>query len=129
MHDLLEEAKKQVDLNEESSGKLRLLEVTSYKIHGVHQDEVLLECLNPAATKTYRIEEIPKEELKLEPGEFVINVAHFQKEIYQTFGTPFMLKLRPVCLIFLKYVQHKLIKLYVTERAVFSCERENSKEA
>lgn len=94
--ELLDEAKKQVELNEESSGKLRLLEITTYKITQVFQEDILLECLNPGGSKVYRIEEIPREELKLEPSEFVIPVAHFQKEIYQTFGTPFLLKLRNV---------------------------------
>jgi ubiquitin carboxyl-terminal hydrolase 7 len=92
--DLLEEAKKQIELSEDSSGKLRLLELTTNKISLVYQDDVLLECLNPSGSKVYRVEEIPKEELKLDLLEFVTPVAHFQKEIYQTFGTPFLLKLR-----------------------------------
>lgn len=96
VHDLLEEAKKQVDLNEDSSGKLRLLELTSYKIMSVLHEDVLLECLNPSGSKIYRIEQIPKDELKLDQTEFVVPVAHFQKEIYQTFGTPFLLKMRSV---------------------------------
>lgn len=62
---------------------------------------MLLECLNPSGTKIYRVEEIPKEEIKLELGEFVVPVAHFQKEIYQTFGTPFLLKLRNVSIAML----------------------------
>lgn len=112
VHDLLEEAKKQVDLNEESSGKLRLLELTSYKIASVLTDEVLLECLNPSGSKIYRIEEIPKDELKLDATEFVIPVAHFQKEIYQTFGTPFLLKLRSVRAMQLQIRSEKHISFF-----------------
>ncbi len=97
VHDLLEEAKKQVEMNEEwGTGKLRLLEVTSYKINNTLPEDVLLECLNPTGSKSYRIEEIGKDELRLEPGEFLIPVAHFHKEAYQTFGVPFLLKLKNV---------------------------------
>ncbi|RWS24472.1 ubiquitin carboxyl-terminal hydrolase 7-like protein, partial [Leptotrombidium deliense] len=92
--DLFEEAKKQIDMSVDGSGKLRLLEVASYKITQILPEDVLLECLNPSGSKVYRIEEIPKDELKLEAGEFLIPVAHFHKEIYQTFGIPFLLKLR-----------------------------------
>lgn len=62
-------------------------------------DDALLECLNTNGNKVYRIEEIPKDEAKLEPGEFLVPVAHFSKEIYQTFGTPFLLKLKNVSCI------------------------------
>lgn len=94
--ELLSEARKQIELSEDGSGKLRLLEVASYKITQILPEEILLECLNSGGSKTYRIEEIPKDELKNEHGEFSIPVAHFHKEIYQTFGTPFLLRLKNV---------------------------------
>ena len=97
--DLLEEAKKHVTEGPESSGKLRLLEIATNKITQVMNDDVLLECLNTNGNKVYRIEEIPKDEAKLETGEFLVPVAHFHKEIYQTFGTPFLLKLKAVSII------------------------------
>lgn len=34
----------------------RLLEIVSYKIIGVHQEDELLECLSPATSRTFRIE-------------------------------------------------------------------------
>ncbi|CAG2177677.1 unnamed protein product, partial [Oppiella nova] len=34
------------------------------------------------------------DELRLEAGEFLVPVAHFHKEAYQTFGVPFLLKLK-----------------------------------
>ena len=37
----------------------RLLEIVSYKIIGVHQEDELLECLSPAASRTFRIEVRP----------------------------------------------------------------------
>lgn len=36
----------------------RLLEIVSYKIIGVHQEDELLECLSPATSRTFRIEVI-----------------------------------------------------------------------
>lgn len=100
--DLLEEAKKHLCesvygspvLSPEGSGKLRLLEISSNRIIQIQKDDVLVECLNPTANKSYRIEEIPKDELNLEPSEFLMPVAHFHKETIHTFGTPFLLKLR-----------------------------------
>lgn len=96
VNDLLEEAKKQIELNEDSSHELRLLEVVSSKINYIITNDILLECLNATGTKSYRIEEIPKDQLKLEPNEFLLPVAHFQKESYHTFGVPFLLKAKNV---------------------------------
>ncbi|ELT89456.1 hypothetical protein CAPTEDRAFT_149911 [Capitella teleta] len=93
--DLLEEAKKQVELDAENgSGKLRLLEIISYKIFGVQKEDFLLECVNTTGTKTYRIEEIPRDQLELTAEELLVPVAHFNKEIFSTFGVPFFLKIR-----------------------------------
>uniref|UniRef100_T1J1R9 Ubiquitin carboxyl-terminal hydrolase 7 n=1 Tax=Strigamia maritima TaxID=126957 RepID=T1J1R9_STRMM len=92
--DLLEEGKKQVELAENGSGKLRLLEVISYKIFCVQREDVQLECLNSAGTKSYRIEEIPKDELHTNEDELLVPVAHFHKEVFTTFGVPFLFKIK-----------------------------------
>ncbi|XP_064631404.1 ubiquitin carboxyl-terminal hydrolase 7-like isoform X2 [Lineus longissimus] len=92
--DLLEEAKKDVELSQNGSGRLRLLEIISYKIFSIQRDDVLLECLNSAGTKTYRVEEIPKDEMDLGEDEILVPVAHFHKEIFATFGIPFLLKMK-----------------------------------
>ncbi|XP_074593603.1 ubiquitin-specific protease 7 isoform X2 [Brevipalpus obovatus] len=94
VNELLTEAKKYVELNEDGTGKLRLLEISSNKIVQVFADDIILDCLNPMSNKVYRIEEILKDEIVKDPSEFIIPVAHFSKEIFQTFGTPFLLKLR-----------------------------------
>ncbi|XP_071444786.1 ubiquitin carboxyl-terminal hydrolase 7 [Hetaerina americana] len=92
--DLLEEARKQVELSENGSGKLRFLEVTCYKIaYGPHED-TSLESLSSSANKTYRIEEVPRDELNLADDEMLIAVGHFHKDIYNTFGIPFLLKIK-----------------------------------
>lgn len=92
--EVLEEAKNHVIESPDSSGKLRLLEVSASRITLPCTDDMLIECLNPNSTKSYRIEEISKEEAKLEAGEFLIPVAHFSKDTYGTFGTPFMFKMK-----------------------------------
>ncbi|XP_077591421.1 ubiquitin carboxyl-terminal hydrolase 7 isoform X2 [Stigmatopora nigra] len=95
VRDLLDECKKAVELSEKGSEKLRLLEIVSYKIIGVHQEDELLECLSPAASRTFRIEEIPVDQVDLDKdSELLIPVAHFHKEVFGTFGTPFLLKIR-----------------------------------
>ena len=58
----------------------RLLEIISYKIFAVQREDVLLECLNSAGTKSYRIEEMPTEDGNLNADEeLLIPVAHFSK--------------------------------------------------
>jgi ubiquitin carboxyl-terminal hydrolase 7 len=92
--DLLEEGGKQVELTSGGSSKLRLLEIISYKILCIQREDVLLDCLNAAATKTFRLEEIPLDEMHLPDDELLVPVAHFHKEIFSTFGIPFLLKLK-----------------------------------
>lgn len=98
--DLMDEAKKQIEFSEDSAGQFRLLEIVSSRIQHIIPDDIILECLNPAGTKSYRIEEVPKDHAKLEPNEFLLPVAHFQKESYQTFGVPFLLKVKNVSFYF-----------------------------
>lgn len=100
--ELLDEAKKHLCesvylspvLSPDGSGKLRLLEITSNRIIQILKEDVLIECLNTTAAKSYRIEEIPKDEVDLEPNEFLMPVAHFHKETIHTFGTPFLFKIK-----------------------------------
>ncbi|XP_077980640.1 ubiquitin carboxyl-terminal hydrolase 7-like [Glandiceps talaboti] len=92
---LLQEAKKQVTLAENGTGKLRLLEVIGNKIFQIQTDHVYLDCLNTTGTsKTYRIEEIPQDQLHLKDDEMLVCVAHFQKEVFATFGVPFLLRIK-----------------------------------
>ena len=44
------------------------------------------------------MEETPREELKLEEDELLVPCAHFQKEIFSTFGVPFLLRVKDVSL-------------------------------
>jgi ubiquitin carboxyl-terminal hydrolase 7 len=93
---LLEEAKKQVELSENGSGKLRILEIVSYKLQTGPEEDVLLENLSTNGSKIYRIEEIPKDELNLLDDEILVPVAHFHKDVVSTFGIPFFFKIKHV---------------------------------
>jgi len=93
VQDLLDEAKKLVELSEAGSGKLRCLELTNFRITSILPEDVLLECLNTTGNRTYRIEETPLDEVNIEGDEFLVPVAHFFKDPWQTFGIPFFIKL------------------------------------
>lgn len=93
---LLEEAKKQVELSENGSGKLRILEINCNKLLPGPGDDVPLDNLNSSGTKLYRIEEIPNDELHLAEGELLVPVAHFHKDVFSTFGIPFFFKIKNV---------------------------------
>lgn len=93
---LLEEAKKQVELSENGSGKLRILEINCNKLLPGPRDDVPLDNLNATGTKLYRIEEIPNDELNLADDEMLVPVAHFHKDVFSTFGIPFFFKIKHV---------------------------------
>lgn len=93
---LLEEAKKQVELSENGSGKLRLLEINCNRLLPGPKEDVLLESLTTIGTKAYRIEEIPKDEVNLADDEMLVPVAHFHKDVFSPFGIPFMFKIKHV---------------------------------
>ena len=58
----------------------RLLEVISFKIYSIQKEDTLLDAINMSgSTKTYRIEEVPKDEVTLRDNETLIPVAHFHK--------------------------------------------------
>jgi len=90
----LDEAHKQVELTgDEGSGKLRLLEIVSCKILAQQREDILLDCLSQS-TKTFRIEEIPSDEVTLADDEVLVPVAHFHRETFSTFAVPFLLKIK-----------------------------------
>lgn len=98
---LLEEAAKQIELNpEEGSGQLRILEVSSHKLMPGPREDDSLEYLqspgesNMANQKTYRIEEIPRDEINLSEDELLIPVSHFYKDVFSAFGIPFYIKIK-----------------------------------
>lgn len=92
--DLLEEAKKQVEFSEGGTGKLRLTEVNCNKVSLGPKEDTPLESLNLTNAKTFRIEEVPRDELHLQEDEMLVSCAHFHKEVFSTFGIPFLVKIK-----------------------------------
>lgn len=74
--------------------KLRLLEVVSCKIVHHFEDDMQVSQLPVNSNRQLRIEEVPPDELRLRTDEMIVNVAHFHKESYATFGVPFTLKIK-----------------------------------
>ena len=88
----------------QSTFKLRLVEIVACKMHRIFKEEFSIEQLESQSNnKVYRVEQIPVDELNLNNSlnvsvgkgeEYLLGVAHFTKEIYATFGTPFYLKVK-----------------------------------
>jgi hypothetical protein len=65
--------------------------------------------------KTFRLEEIPAEELEVGEGELLVPVAHFNKEVYTTFGSPFILKIKQVIPLPLQLHAGLRIRIYLMQ--------------
>lgn len=92
--DLLDEAKKQVELTEGGSNRLRLTEVSSNKVSLGPKEDTSLDALAICTNKVFRIEEVPLDEVHIADDELLVSCAHFYKDIYATFGTPFLIKIK-----------------------------------
>lgn len=84
--------------DDETQFRLRLVEIVGSRVHRIFREETLIETLDNAQmspNKYYRVEQIMPEELTLVNGvDYLLPVAHFSKEIYATFGSPFLLKVK-----------------------------------
>lgn len=58
------------------------------------KDDTLLETLGVTSAKIYRIEEVPRDELQVAEDEMLVSCAHFHKEVFSTFGIPFLIKIK-----------------------------------
>lgn len=91
---LKEELVTKEQFEDQANFTLRFVEIVGSKIHRIFKEETSIETLDSLqANKSYRIEQILPEEL-LKENEYLLPVAHFSKEIYATFGSPFLLKVR-----------------------------------
>lgn len=92
------------DFNSFDQFRLRLVEIVASRLQRVIKEDLLIETLeNQMANKAYRVEQVLPEEIALnnnltfnvsEGEEYLLPIAHFTKEIYATFGSPFLLKIR-----------------------------------
>lgn len=58
------------------------------------KEDTPLENLSGSSAKVYRIEEVPRDELHLQEDEMLVPCAHFHKEVFSTFGIPFIIKIK-----------------------------------
>ncbi|XP_017493004.1 PREDICTED: ubiquitin carboxyl-terminal hydrolase 7-like, partial [Rhagoletis zephyria] len=72
----------------------RLLEIYRCKINRVIFDDTKFESINPNKYLSYRVDEIPYDQVKIEPNEFLLPLIHFEKNCYRTFGVPFLIKVK-----------------------------------
>ncbi len=66
----------------------------SHKILAVNSPDTRMDAVPSTTTKSYRLEEIPPSQEVLSGDEILVPVAHFQKEVYSTFGHPFLIKVK-----------------------------------
>ena len=94
VEDLLQEARQAVTLSRPDA-TLRLLDIVSHKIVDQRPADTRLETLGGAtSSKVFRVEEVPADQETVAEDEALVPVAHFQKEVYSTFGHPFFVKVR-----------------------------------
>lgn len=92
--DLLREARQHDSVSlSRPQANLRLLDIVAHKIIGLNSHDTRIETLTCASTKSFRVEEVPRDQEQVGENEVLVPVVHFQKEIYSTFGHPFYLKL------------------------------------
>lgn len=58
------------------------------------KDDTPLETLGVTSAKVYRIEEVPRDEMHVADDEMLVSCAHFHKEVFSTFGIPFLIKIK-----------------------------------
>ncbi|KRY78994.1 Ubiquitin carboxyl-terminal hydrolase 7, partial [Trichinella pseudospiralis] len=93
VQDLLNEVSAGIQFSDGSSKRLRLLQINSCRIVCTVQPDMVLEQMG--FNHVVRVEEIPPDQVVVDPkSEFLLPVAHFYKDCYQTFGTPFYLKVK-----------------------------------
>ncbi|XP_017492273.1 PREDICTED: ubiquitin carboxyl-terminal hydrolase 7-like [Rhagoletis zephyria] len=91
--ELMQEAAKKTKIKIISPHR-RLLEIYRCKINRVIFDDTKFESINPDKYLSYRVDEIPYDQVKMEPNEFLIPLIHFEKNCYRTFGVPFLIKVK-----------------------------------
>ena len=94
VEDVLKEAEKEIKAFEGKLDRLRLTEISRNKIFLCPEKNTAVKELLQCRTRTYRIEEVPVDELQVEADEILVPCAHFYKKTISTFGTPFLLKLK-----------------------------------
>ncbi|CAJ0914081.1 unnamed protein product, partial [Mesorhabditis belari] len=98
--DLLDEARREFKCAENGTGILRLVYVglspNSTRVYSVFENHIKVQEVHQKIVSstmyTARVEEIPKDQLKIGSNEHLLPVAHFDKEPSRMFGVPFLFK-------------------------------------
>eukprot|EP00794_Sanderia_malayensis_P008888 gene8888-9838_t len=88
---LFKEARRHID---SITDDLRLLEIVSNKVYRVVPEDQPLDQLVPQSQRTYRLEPLSDEDLSPQKDSVMVHVAHYSKEVYNTFGVPFIFSLK-----------------------------------
>lgn len=97
---VLEEAKKEFPYSENGTGQLRLIQVGTTPsvlrvFHVLSKDQSINEVQGASSPSfSFRVEEIPSDQLSVVQDERLLPVAHYDKEPTRTFGVPFFIKIR-----------------------------------
>ncbi|VDK44633.1 unnamed protein product [Taenia asiatica] len=101
--DILAEVRSHITVS--GSGKLRLMEIRCNRIFQIYDENhplekldnammVLQSDINENLRTGLRVEEVPQDEENLQQDDLVINAAHYNKALNDTFGVPFTVRLR-----------------------------------
>ncbi|KHJ97856.1 MATH domain protein [Oesophagostomum dentatum] len=100
VRDILEEAKREFKFAPNGTGKLRLVYVgqssQSMRAYMIFKEETsVMEVFQKTMTPSMymgRVEEVPQDQLVVRSNEYLVPIAHFDKDPGRMFGVPFFLK-------------------------------------
>ena len=78
---LLDEAKQHLKVD----GPLRLLEIMSSKILVIYRSDQNMDHITNTTQKSYRVEEIPPDQVEIAEDEMLVPVAHYTKVRYSKY--------------------------------------------
>ena len=78
-------------------------------------------------TKSYRLEVLPQDQEELQDGDILVPVAHFSKEVFSTFGSPFLILLSQGDTVgtVKKKIQNKLGVSYIGGSSLIKFDEQN----
>uniref|UniRef100_A0A914H2D2 Ubiquitin carboxyl-terminal hydrolase 7 n=1 Tax=Globodera rostochiensis TaxID=31243 RepID=A0A914H2D2_GLORO len=93
---LLDEARKEFKFADHGTNVLRLVHASAdgtFRVYQVLKNDMLYRDIQSRSSVMLRIEEVPKDQLEVGQDEYLMPVAHFDREPNRTFGVPFFIKI------------------------------------
>ncbi|KAL3121385.1 hypothetical protein niasHT_004969 [Heterodera trifolii] len=93
---LLDEARKEFRFSSMGTKTLRLVQASAdgtFRVYQVLKNDILYKDIQLRPSLMLRVEEIPKDQLEVGTDEYLLPVAHFDREPNRTFGVPFFIKI------------------------------------